>query len=80
MHCSSLLVILDLEYCSGFLVFLDSQLFCCFSLEDVLMQENKLYLVFEYLNMDLKKYLDSIPTGQQMDRMLIKVVYFNIYT
>uniref|UniRef100_A0A8C1H1S6 Cell division control protein 2 homolog n=1 Tax=Cyprinus carpio TaxID=7962 RepID=A0A8C1H1S6_CYPCA len=30
---------------------------------DVLMQESKLYLVFEFLSMDLKKYLDSIPSG-----------------
>jgi len=37
------------------------------------MQENKLYLVFEYLTMDLKKYLDSIPKGQYMDPRLVKV-------
>ena len=43
------------------------------SLEDVLMQENKLYLVFEYLSMDLKKYMDSVPSGQLLDKMLVKV-------
>lgn len=43
------------------------------SLLDVLMQESKLYLVFEFLSMDLKKYLDSIPSGQYMDPMLVKV-------
>lgn len=37
------------------------------------MQESKLYLVFEFLSMDLKKYLDTIPTGQLMDGMLVKV-------
>ncbi len=37
------------------------------------MQESKLYLVFEFLSMDLKKYLDSIPSGQFMDPMLVKV-------
>lgn len=47
-------------------------------LEDVLMQENKLYLVFEFLSMDLKKYMDSIPQGQQMDKMLIKSYLFQI--
>lgn len=47
-------------------------------LEDVLMQENKLYLVFEFLSMDLKKYLDSIPNHQQMDRMLIKSYMYQI--
>lgn len=41
-------------------------------LQDVLMQENRLHLVFEYLSMDLKKYLDSIPSGQFMDKMLVK--------
>lgn len=43
------------------------------SLEDVLMQENKLYLVFEFLSMDLKRYMDTIPQGQFMDKMLVKV-------
>ena len=46
----------------------------CGSLEDVLMQENKLYLVFEFLSMDLKKYMDSIPSDQFMDKMLVKVM------
>lgn len=30
-----------------------------FRLEQVLMQEGKIYLVFEYLSMDLRKYLDQ---------------------
>ena len=29
------------------------------SLKDVLMQEAKLYLIFEFLTMDLKKYMDT---------------------
>ncbi|XP_009993137.1 PREDICTED: cyclin-dependent kinase 1 isoform X2 [Chaetura pelagica] len=37
-------------------------------LQDVLMQDSRLYLVFEFLSMDLKKYLDSIPSGQYLDR------------
>ncbi len=44
-----------------------------FSLEDVLMQENKLYLVFEFLSMDLKRYMDTIPSGQYMEKQLVKV-------
>lgn len=44
-----------------------------FSLQDVLMQDSRLYLIFEFLSMDLKKYLDSIPSGQYLDRMLVKV-------
>jgi len=45
----------------------------CYRLDDVLMQENKLYLVFEFLSMDLKNYLDTIPKGQFMDAALVKV-------
>lgn len=44
-----------------------------FSLQDVLMQDSRLYLIFEFLSMDLKKYLDSIPPGQFMDSSLVKV-------
>uniref|UniRef100_A0AAY4BW34 Cyclin-dependent kinase 1 n=1 Tax=Denticeps clupeoides TaxID=299321 RepID=A0AAY4BW34_9TELE len=45
---------------------------------DVLMQESKLYLVFEFLSMDLKKYLDSIPSGQYMEPMLVKSYLYQI--
>uniref|UniRef100_A0A131XVH7 Protein kinase domain-containing protein n=1 Tax=Ixodes ricinus TaxID=34613 RepID=A0A131XVH7_IXORI len=42
------------------------------SLQDVLMQESKLYLVFEFLSMDLKKFLDTIPKGQNVEKKLLK--------
>ncbi|XP_061693349.1 cyclin-dependent kinase 1 isoform X2 [Syngnathoides biaculeatus] len=45
---------------------------------DVLMQESRLYLIFEFLSMDLKKYLDSIPSGQYMDLMLVKSYIYQI--
>lgn len=45
-----------------------------FSLQDVLMQDSRLYLVFEFLSMDLKKYLDSIPSGQYLERSRVKVM------
>ncbi|XP_033835880.1 cyclin-dependent kinase 1 [Periophthalmus magnuspinnatus] len=45
---------------------------------DVLMQESRLYLIFEFLSMDLKKYLDSIPSGQYMDCMLVKSYLYQI--
>ncbi|TWW54238.1 Cyclin-dependent kinase 1 [Takifugu flavidus] len=45
---------------------------------DVLMQESRLYLIFEFLSMDLKKYLDSIPPGQYMDPMLVKSYLYQI--
>lgn len=47
-------------------------------LDDVLMQENKLYLVFEFLSMDLKRYMDTIPSGQFMDKMLVKSYTYQI--
>jgi len=43
------------------------------SLQDVIMQENRLYLIFEFLTMDLKKYLDSaIPPDEMMSAHLVK--------
>lgn len=38
------------------------------------MQDSRLYLVFEFLSMDLKKYLDSIPSGQYLERSRVKVM------
>ncbi|KAI1291849.1 Cyclin-dependent kinase 1 [Halotydeus destructor] len=45
---------------------------------DVIMQENRLYLVFEFLSMDLKKYIDSFPEGQSMEPKLIKSYLWQI--
>lgn len=43
------------------------------SLQDVIMQENRLYLIFEFLTMDLKKYLDNaIPQDEMMSEHLVK--------
>ncbi|XP_071954349.1 cyclin-dependent kinase 1-like [Antedon mediterranea] len=41
------------------------------TLQDILMQECKLYLVFEFLTMDLKKYMDSLK-GTLMEADLVK--------
>lgn len=41
------------------------------------MAENELHLVFEFLSMDLKKYIDSLPKGKCMDRKLVKVFWFS---
>ncbi|XP_051883253.1 cyclin-dependent kinase 1 [Pristis pectinata] len=48
------------------------------SLQDILMQDARLYLVFEFLSMDLKKYLDSLPSRQMMDQMLVKSYLYQI--
>jgi len=43
------------------------------SLQDVIMQEGRLYLIFEFLTMDLKKYLDTaIPSHEMMSATLLK--------
>ncbi|GCB63988.1 cyclin-dependent kinase 1 [Scyliorhinus torazame] len=47
-------------------------------LQDVLMQDARLYLIFEFLSMDLKKYLDSLPTRQMMEQMLVKSYLYQI--
>lgn len=48
------------------------------TLEEVLLEDGKLYLVFEFLSMDLKKYMDSLPSGQLMDKMLVKSYLYQI--
>lgn len=48
------------------------------SLEDVLMEDNRLYLIFEFLSMDLKKYMDSLPTDKLMDPDLVKSYMYQI--
>ena len=40
-------------------------------LEDILHEGSRLYLVFEYMHMDLKKYMDSLKG--KLDPMLVKV-------
>ena len=47
-------------------------------LQDVIMQENRLYLIFEFLTMDLKKYLDTIPAGDMVDKNLVKSYTYQI--
>jgi len=45
-------------------------------LHDVIHSENRLYLVFEYLDQDLKKHMDSVPGG--MSPKLIKSYMFQM--
>ncbi|OXB56034.1 hypothetical protein ASZ78_000897 [Callipepla squamata] len=47
-------------------------------LQDVVMQDARLYLIFEFLSMDLKKYLDTIPSGQYLDPMRVKSYLYQI--
>ncbi|CAO1376011.1 unnamed protein product [Diamesa serratosioi] len=48
------------------------------ALEDVLMEDSRLYLIFEFLSMDLKKYMDSIPADNMMDSDLVKSYLYQI--
>jgi serine/threonine protein kinase len=43
------------------------------SLKDVICASQRLYLIFEYLDKDLKQYLDKLPSGTKMDRNIVKV-------
>jgi len=49
-------------------------------LEDVLMEESRLYLIFEFLSMDLKKYMDSLPAEKMMEPELVRSYLFQITT
>lgn len=42
------------------------------------MEENQLYLIFEYLSMDLKKYMDSLPAEKMLDPKLVKSYMYQI--
>lgn len=43
---------------------------------EVLHADNKLYLVFEFLEQDLKKYMDSVPTPP--DPPLVKSYLYQV--
>lgn len=40
---------------------------------DILHQDQKLYLVFEFVDLDLKKYMDSVGTSDGLGPMMVKV-------
>ena len=44
-----------------------------------MIQDAKIYLIFEYLTMDLRKFLDTnIPKDGQMDPMLVKSYLYQV--
>lgn len=47
-------------------------------LRDVHLSESRLYLVFEFLSMDLKRYLDNLPEDEFIDKMLLKSYLYQI--
>lgn len=76
--CISLILFLSNKTFFSFSLSLDVQIWIpvffktIFRLLDVVHSEMKLYLVFEYLNQDLKKYMDSCPSSG-ITSSLIKV-------
>ena len=46
---------------------------------DVIYSEKKLYLVFEYLSQDLKRYIDTAPSGGLSTRLVKVIVPVMIY-
>lgn len=49
-----------------------------FRLLDIVHSEAKLYLVFEFLDMDLKKYMDTIGEneGLGLDMVKVRLLFF----
>lgn len=50
-----------------------------FRLLDIVHSEAKLYLVFEFLDMDLKKYMDTIGEneGLGLDMVKVRLLFLN---
>lgn len=42
------------------------------------MEESRLYLIFEFLSMDLKKYMDSMPAEKMMEPDLVRSYLYQI--
>lgn len=38
----------------------------------------RLYLIFEFLDMDLRKFLDKMPEGKYMDKELVKSYMYQV--
>nr|QKG02511.1 Cdc2 [Locusta migratoria] len=47
-------------------------------LEDVIMDESRVYLIFEYMTMDLKKYLDSLGQGNYLKPEMMKAFLYQM--
>lgn len=47
---------------------------------DIVHSETKLYLVFEFLDMDLKRYMDKVGDGAGMDADIVKVRSFPFFS
>jgi len=50
------------------------------SLKDVVSTDDKLYLVFEYVDQDLKQYLEALPKGDLPPAWVVKSMMFQLLT
>lgn len=50
---------------------------CLFSLREILMDDSRLYLVFEFVPMDLKKFIDTRPK-KHLDEALTKSFTYQV--
>lgn len=54
------------------------QILINFSLVEVILDEQLVYLIFEFLSMDLKKCIDKIPYGELMKRSEVDALIFTL--
>ncbi|CAB3407555.1 unnamed protein product [Caenorhabditis bovis] len=47
-------------------------------LEAIIMQENRLYLIFEFLSSDLKRYMDQLKKDEYLDKATVQSYLFQI--
>lgn len=48
-------------------------------LHDTMIENYRLYLIFEFMSMDLKKYIDTIPKGQILSKEKVKNMTYQIF-
>ncbi|CAD5122471.1 DgyrCDS10894 [Dimorphilus gyrociliatus] len=49
-------------------------------LQDIILEENRIYLIFEFLSMDLRKYMDALPDEEQLPFDLVQSYLHQIIT
>lgn len=49
-------------------------------LKDVIIEKSKIYLVFEFIEKDLKMFIDDMPSNMLIDNKVIKVSLIDIYS
>jgi cyclin-dependent kinase 1 len=47
-------------------------------LQNVILEASRLYLIFEFLTMDLRGFLDAIPDSDQLEEPILKSFFFQV--